>query len=354
MRICRRTSARASSVESGLNDGGSVPFLMLFIALAADEEGSRTDGCSFAAEQIGSACSSARPSAPSAAGCCGGRRSAAGRPRLRAAGARRARDRSPGRRRRVGGNGFIAAFVGGGAAGVAAGALRERVLDFAEEEGELLNLAVFFIFGVFAAAALGDVTWPMVGLRRAQPHRHPDAAGRHRGAGLGLRPPTVAFIGWFGPRGLASIILGAGRCRGGPGARAGLDQIFVVITVTVLLSVFAHGISAAPLTRFLARREEERCVRSAPATHRRPGRGIPGRTGVRCRQMPPRTRAFCAANSASVRMPCSLRAASSLSCSIGSGGRGAAAGAGGGGRAARRRVAPAAPSGWPGGATRGC
>ena len=40
--------------------------------------------------------------------------------------------------------------------------LRERMLDFAEEEGELLNLAVFFIFGVFAAEALDGVTWQMV------------------------------------------------------------------------------------------------------------------------------------------------------------------------------------------------
>jgi NhaP-type Na+/H+ or K+/H+ antiporter len=66
--------------------------------------------------------------------------------------------------------------------------------------------------------------------------------------GLGLRAPTVAFVGWFGPRGLASIILALVVIEEEP-ELAGIETIFVVVTVTVLLSVFAHGISAAPLTR---------------------------------------------------------------------------------------------------------
>jgi hypothetical protein len=43
---------------------------------------------------------------------------------------------------------------------VSSGALRDHMIDFAEEEGELLEVAVFFIFGVLAADALGGVTWP--------------------------------------------------------------------------------------------------------------------------------------------------------------------------------------------------
>jgi NhaP-type Na+/H+ or K+/H+ antiporter len=69
--------------------------------------------------------------------------------------------------------------------------------------------------------------------------------------GLGLRPATVGFLGWFGPRGLASIILGLVVVEDAP-ALAGLEQIFAVMTVTVLLSVFAHGITAAPLSRRFA------------------------------------------------------------------------------------------------------
>ena len=69
--------------------------------------------------------------------------------------------------------------------------------------------------------------------------------------GLGLRPATLGFLGWFGPRGLASIILALVVVEDAPELQ-GIDQIFVVMTVTVLLSVFAHGITAAPLSRRFA------------------------------------------------------------------------------------------------------
>jgi NhaP-type Na+/H+ or K+/H+ antiporter len=152
----------------------------------------------------------------------------------------------------AGGNGFIAAFAGGGAAGMAAVPLRERLLDFAEEEGELLNLAGFLIFGIFAAEALGDATWQMVayGVLSLTVIRMLPVAGAV--IGLGLRPATILFLGWFGPRGLASIILALVVIEEEP-ALTGIDEIFLVMTVTVLLSVFAHGVSAAPLTRRYAR-----------------------------------------------------------------------------------------------------
>jgi NhaP-type Na+/H+ or K+/H+ antiporter len=241
------------NVESGLNDGGSVPFLMLFIALAAAHEGLEDGWVRFAAEQIGYG-----TLIGVAVGGAGG------------AALRRAADRgwtTTAFERlalaalavvawfiadEIGGNGFIAAFVGGGAAGMAAGALRERLLDFAEEEGELLNLAVFLLFGVFAADALGDVTAEMLVyavLSLTVIRMLPVAIAV---IGLGLRPATVAFLGWFGPRGLASVILALVVVEDAP-ALAGLDQIFLVMTVTVLLSVLAHGISAAPLTRRYAR-----------------------------------------------------------------------------------------------------
>jgi NhaP-type Na+/H+ or K+/H+ antiporter len=79
--------------------------------------------------------------------------------------------------------------------------------------------------------------------------------------GTGARRPTVAFLGWFGPRGLASIVFALLLVEGG-----GLpndDLILVVTFVAVGLSVFAHGISAAPLAGRYA---------DWFATHRRPGR----------------------------------------------------------------------------------
>jgi NhaP-type Na+/H+ or K+/H+ antiporter len=247
------------NVESGLNDGGSVPFLMLFIALAAAHEGLEDGWVRFAAEQIGYGA------------LIGAAVGGAGGVALQRCAARGWT--TPVYERlalaalaiiawwtadEAGGNGFIAAFVGGGVAGMAAGALRERLLGFAEEEGELFGAAVFFIFGVFAAEALGDATWQMVAygvLSLTVIRMLPVALAV---AGLGLRPATVAFLGWFGPRGLASIILALVVVEEEP-ALAGLDEIFLVMTVTVLISVFAHGISAAPLTRRFA----------APAT--RPG-----------------------------------------------------------------------------------
>ena len=246
------------NVESGLNDGGSVPFLMLFIALAATHEGLEDGWVRFTLEQIGYGAAIG-----AAAGAAGG------------LALKRATERgwsTPVFRRlamaalaviawfvadELGGNGFIAAFVGGCAAGMAAGRVRERLLGFSEEEGEVLNLAVFFIFGVFAADALGSATWEIVAyavLSLTVIRMLPVALSV---IGLGLRAPTVAFLGWFGPRGLASIILGLVVIEEAP-LLPGLKVIFVTMTVTVLLSVFAHGATAAPLSRRYAGRADWR------------------------------------------------------------------------------------------------
>ena len=237
------------NVESGLNDGGSVPFLTLFIALAAAEEGLGGGWLRFAVEQIGYG-----TLVGAAAGVAGG------------VALRRASERGwtvPVFEQlafaalaviafvaadELGGNGFIAAFVGGGAAGMAAGPVTARLSGYAEDQGELLNIAVFFIFGVFAADALGGATWEMVAyavLSLTLIRMLPVALAL---IGLGLSSAAVGFIGWFGPRGLASIILALVVVEDAS-ALQGLEQIFLVMTVTVLLSVFAHGITAAPLSR---------------------------------------------------------------------------------------------------------
>jgi sodium/hydrogen antiporter len=69
---------------------------------------------------------------------------------------------------------------------------------------------------------------------------------------MGFRARSVAFMGWFGPRGLASIILalvGADEVPELPG----LGAILATVTMTVLASVVLHGISAPPLVRAYAR-----------------------------------------------------------------------------------------------------
>jgi NhaP-type Na+/H+ or K+/H+ antiporter len=246
----------ALSVESGLNDGGSVPFLTLFIALAASHEGLEGGWLKLTLELIGYGAL--------IGGAVGGVGGLAVRHAAQRGWATPFFEQLALAALAViawlladeaGGNGFIAAFVGGAAAGMTAGSVTKRALDFTEEQGELLSLAVFFIFGVFASEALAGTTWQIVlyaVLSLTVVRMVPVALAV---AGLGLRPATVGFLGWFGPRGLASIILALVVVEEEPGL-AGLDQIFRIMTVTVLLSVVAHGISAAPLTRRYARLTE--------------------------------------------------------------------------------------------------
>ena len=65
--------------------------------------------------------------------------------------------------------------------------------------------------------------------------------------GARLGRATVAFVGWFGPRGLASVVFGllALEELGAPAAR----PVMTVVAFTVLLSVIAHGLTADPLAR---------------------------------------------------------------------------------------------------------
>jgi NhaP-type Na+/H+ or K+/H+ antiporter len=165
---------------------------------------------------------------------------------------------------------------------MAAGPVIGRVLDFTEEKGEVLNLAVFVIFGVFAADALGAATWQIVAyalLGLTVIRMLPVAVSV---IGLGLPPATIGFLGWFGPRELASIILALVVVEEQP-ALQGIEQIFLVMTVTVLISVFAHGVTAAPLSRryalvtdaFAADSAEHERVVELP-TRRTRGSGAPG------------------------------------------------------------------------------
>jgi NhaP-type Na+/H+ or K+/H+ antiporter len=91
---------------------------------------------------------------------------------------------------------------------------------------------------------LPDVTWQIVlyaGLSLTAIRMVPVAIAL---LGTGARPPTVAFVGWFGPRGLASIVFGLIALeRGIPDART----LLTTVMVTVLLSVFLHGLSSVPL-----------------------------------------------------------------------------------------------------------
>ena len=149
----------------------------------------------------------------------------------------------------VGGSGFIAAFVGG----LIFGALRHRVGGevgyMLEELGALLGAATFVVFGGgFLEPALGDITWAVAGyaiLSLTLVRMFPVAIAM---LGTDARPQTLGFLGWFGPRGLASIVF-AVLIVESTGTLPHERLLLTTIYATVGLSVLLHGLSAAPLAR---------------------------------------------------------------------------------------------------------
>ncbi len=147
----------------------------------------------------------------------------------------------------VGGNGFVAAFVAGLAFGAAAREHCEGAYNFATDEGELLTLLTFLVFGaIVVGQAADDLTvetaiYAVLSLTVIR--MVPVAISLIRAR---LKLQTVAFIGWFGPRGLASILFGAFLLEESVAEVA--DPIFAVVTWTVIFSIFAHGMSAVWLS----------------------------------------------------------------------------------------------------------
>jgi sodium/hydrogen antiporter len=145
------------------------------------------------------------------------------------------------------GNGFIAAFVGGLAYRLCGGPRGERLVPYVEETGALVSLLVWLAFGAVAVwPALQDLTWQTVlyAVLSLTLIRMVPVALSLIGANLGHY--AVAFVGWFGPRGLASVVFAllALEDLGQPASTA-----VSVIAFTVLLSVIAHGVTADPLAR---------------------------------------------------------------------------------------------------------
>ena len=143
------------------------------------------------------------------------------------------------------GNGFIAAFVGGLAYRTCGGRRGERLVPYVEETGALVSLLVWLAFGAVAVMpALQSLTWPRVlyGVLSLTLIRMVPVALSLVGAGLGR--PAVAFVGWFGPRGLASVVFALLALED---LAKPAGAVVSVITFTVLLSVVAHGLTADPL-----------------------------------------------------------------------------------------------------------
>jgi sodium/hydrogen antiporter len=245
---------RVLNVESGLNDGIATPFVNLFIAGAVAEEVAHAQGVGGAAVDllIGAAIGLG-------VGLAGASLLQTTRlwgwsaPAFRAFGVLGLALLAYAATIEAGGNGFVGAFIGGLAFGSITPANDDHVVSFTDDAGELLSLLVWFLFGaamivpafdhlvwqdvVFALLALTVVRMVPVGIALA---------------GTGLGRATVAFVGWFGPRGLASVVFALIAYDSLDPTDA--NRVLAAVTTTVVLSVIAHGITAAPLAARYGRR----------------------------------------------------------------------------------------------------
>ncbi|MFJ9776114.1 cation:proton antiporter [Kitasatospora sp. NPDC101157] len=245
------------SVESGLNDGLVLPFFLLALAAAGGSHG----------EQHGPLETFLRALLLSGAiGCTAGYLSARV---LRSSTARGWNTRGWRQLLTIAvpaiayplsaeaqGSGFIAVWVAGltfGAflpieppgqeAPVSSGTEVSPVTEFAERLGLLLSLLSFFVFGaVILGPALQDLTWQILVyavLSLTAARMLPVAVAL---VGTGLSPVTVTYVGWFGPRGLASLVFGLiVYAEHFPK----VDLLTHVVALTVGMSVLVHGASAA-------------------------------------------------------------------------------------------------------------
>jgi sodium/hydrogen antiporter len=243
------------NVESGLNDGICVP--LLFVAVAtADVESHIAAGrgaMQLLAEEVGYGALGGLIAGTLIAAIViqAGRRdliTAPWRQVIPGAGAALAY----GLAAVLGGSGFIAAFVAGLAFRALLGRDPAEMNRLSEEVGDVLNGITFLLFGaVLLEPALGDLSWQLAlyaVLSLTLVRMVPVAAAM---VGSGARPRTVAFLGWFGPRGLASIVFALIVVQ--ESALPHQHLIVLAVYLTVGLSVFAHGLSAAPLARRYAR-----------------------------------------------------------------------------------------------------
>jgi len=241
------------NVESGLNDGICVPVLLLFLALAGgDVHGWRALGLAailpLQAVGIGAAVGLAL--------------GVAGSMLLRECSRRGWVDGSwlqvPvialallcfASAQWLGGSGFIASFVGGLRFGALTHEHKHAVLGAAEGTGDVLAMLTWFTFGTLVfEQPFENPDWRIFGYAIASLTVVRMAPAFLSVSALGLRTDTKLFLGWFGPRGLASIVFAVIVLE------KQLPDASLLVTVaawTILLSVIAHGLSANPLaTRY--------------------------------------------------------------------------------------------------------
>lgn len=181
----------------------------------------------------------------------------------------------------VGGDGFLAAFAGGFAVTVLDQQLCDCFLEFGQAAAEMAMLLAFVMFGALLSTASALVPlaptlllagivifvarpaaiWPLLSFRA-----------------LSLSRPARAFIAWFGPRGLNSLLFALIVIRADV---VGADLLLAATGVVVVVSVVVHGASSTPVSRWYGRRLAEATLpeerRSTAAGIFEPDRGAPDR-----------------------------------------------------------------------------
>ena len=270
---------QALNVESGLNDGVALPFILLFAAFASamHAETNAAEWLVFGAKQVVFG-----PLAGIAIGYVGAKlvsscyrrqwmsESAEGMIALGLAFGAFALAEV------VHGNGFIAAFVGGLTFGNTLKQKCKFLYEFAESEGQILILLTFTAFGAaMIPQAMGAVTIMHIAfgilvltVLRMLPIQLSLI-------GTGIKPVTSAFLGWFGPRGLASILFVLLILE--EADLANESTLFAAVIVTVTLSVVLHGMTAGPAARWYGSMSQQmgECEENRPVSDE-PFAGQPG------------------------------------------------------------------------------
>jgi NhaP-type Na+/H+ or K+/H+ antiporter len=253
-RVPRRIR-QALNVEAGLNDGLAVPFLMFFIALAEAREAGNGGSVltRFVIEQLGYG-----TLVGLGIGLAGGY--------LLGLARRKQWMAEPVAQLGVvalplacvvaseatGASMFIAAFVAGLTTQIGFSEVGKHSVEFTEDWGQLFNYFVFFLFGLLVTQVWAQFTFAIVlyaVLSLTLVRMLPVAVALR---GTHLSRSTVFFMGWFGPRGLASIVLGLVYLEGNTGL-PGEPVIKLAVMATVLLSIFAHGLTALPAIGWYAK-----------------------------------------------------------------------------------------------------
>jgi len=288
-RIPRRIR-RLLNVESGLNDGIATPFVNLFLAGAVSTETVHAVHLAAAVREllIGAGVGAG-------IGLAGGwlvawaMATGWSSPGFRPLAALGLALLAYGLALQAQGNGFVAAFLAGMAFGSVVREGLDDIVLFAERIGGLLALMVWLIFGAvmvvpgFRAAGWRDYVFAALALTAVR--MVPVALAL---VGSGLDRFTVGLVGWFGPRGLASVVFGL--IAYDTLDQAAGNEVLAVVVVTVTFSVVAHGLTAGPVAArygtyvqtLTAHRPEHATTapfRSHPGLEFRPAGPVPGDAG---------------------------------------------------------------------------